>query len=432
METSFWRCATNILFSRDTLWVLGGNGLGQGLGLITMVLLSNGLGPAAYGRLALALGVMWIAAEITDLGMTVTSIRFGALYLKRVERNAQVLFRATFRVKIVAILIVSGAGWFMARTLSAFFFREPGLYGLFRAALVGAVGLSLWLYLTSYLQANQRFARNALFTILMSGIRLAIVILLVRRSMLTMMSGAWAYALSPFVVFLCGLWTLRPALSESGRPDRETYRSLLGFGRWVLVVLVSDMVYDRLDILMLSRMRGSYAVGLYAAAKRLALVLPMITSSVVTALLPKVSRFKEDREYAAYLRNALGLVKIWAPLTGGLLWFSRGLFQWVYRTDYAEGLGIFRLLIVILSLNFIIHPIALLLYARNRPNIRALVHVAQVMLNFIGNWFLIPRYGAEGAACASLVSTLGGGALILLWAQRGVPKGRAPSAAEQK
>jgi len=235
---------------------------------------------------------------------------------------------------------------------------------------------------------------------------------------MTLMRGAWIYALSPLAAFLFGLWMLRPVFSVDRRPERGIYRSLFGFGRWVLVVLGADMVYDRLDILMLSRMKGEYTVGLYAAAKRLAMILPMIAGSLVTVLLPRVSQFEEDHEYTVYFRNALRLVKIWAPLTAGLLGLSGGLFRWVYRTDYAEGLGVFRWLIVILSLNLLIQPIGLLLYARNRPKVQAFIRIVQLTLNIVGNGLLIPRYGAEGAALATLCSTLGGGVLTLVWVGR--------------
>jgi len=396
-----------------------------------MVMLTNGLGPAAYGRLALMLAAMWIAAEITDLGMTVTSIRFGARQLKYSERDARVLFRAAFHVKLAAILLVLGIGTVAARTLSAFFFRDPGAHVLFRAALVGAAGLSLWLYLTSYLQARRRFMHNALLNVLMGGIRLAVVALLIRYGALTLMRGVWVYALSPFAVVLCGLWTLWSVVSGDGRPERGTYRSLLGFGRWVIVVLGADMVYDRLDILMLSRMKGEYVVGLYAAAKRLALILPMIAGSLVTVLLPRVSQLEEESEYAAYFRNALRLIKIWAPLTACLLGLSGGLFRWVYRTDYAEGLGVFRWLIAILSLNLVIQPIGLLFYARNRPNVQAFIRIVQLTLNVVGNGLLIPRYGAEGAALATLGSTVGGGVLTLMWAGRRSSGTQAVSAAKE-
>jgi len=113
-------------FSTDTLWVLGGNGVSQGLGLIAAVMLTNDLGPAAYGRLALTLATMWIAAEVADVGMTVTAIRFGARRLKYSERDAHLLFRAAFHVKLAAIFIVLVIGMAAARTLSAFFFRDPG------------------------------------------------------------------------------------------------------------------------------------------------------------------------------------------------------------------------------------------------------------------------------------------------------------------
>jgi len=380
------------------------------MGFAAMILLANALGPSEYGRFSWAVAWMWIAAELSDGGVTTTSIRLSAPYFRDEIHRAHALFKGALwiRIGIAGCLLTAGA-------VVSRFALPPAVRMVFWIGFLGAIGLSLWLFVSSYLQARQWFHKNALLNGTTHFLKLVGIVGLVLLGKMALWSSLSVYALAPFLGVGIGLgWMPLRALWRQPS-DTGTLREFVHFSKWVLLVLLCDVLYERLDILMLSHLRGPWDVGIYAAAKRLSLLAPILSGSLVTAFLPKASALMGIGELHLYVRRVWSVAGLCLVPMGLLLLVSAPLVHMNYTSDYGPSLPVFKILLGAFSLTLWIYPMGLLMYALHRPQMMALVHGVQLVVNFVGNLFLIPLYGSKGAAMATLASTLTLGGLVAGW-----------------
>jgi len=177
---------------------------------------------------------------------------------------------------------------------------------------------------------------------------------------------------------------------------------------WPLILNgLAIVIYTRTDQVMLTVLRGDYENGIFAAAQRLSEVLYFLPVAAVTAATPALHRsFQNDRaEYDQRLLrlfSMLAWVGLIAAVTVSVLsgWITTTLFGAPFR---ASG--------PVLALHVWAAPAVFLavaqshwFVARGRQRDLMVRTLFGAVSNVALNAVLIPRYGAPGAAVASLVS----------------------------
>ncbi|MCM0081364.1 flippase [Geomonas sp. Red32] len=189
--------------------------------------------------------------------------------------------------------------------------------------------------------------------------------------------------------------------------DRKLARRLLKESWPMMFSGLAVMIYMRIDQIMLGQMLGDREVGIYSAAVRLSEVWYFVPTSAVTSAFPVIVGKKRDGG-AAYLDSLqtlydsmalLGvavslLVMLVSPLVVSLLYGSR----------YAEAAGVLSLHVwsgIFVSLGV---ASGSWLAAENLPNFSMYRTLFGGVVNVVLNVFLIPRYGAMGAAYSTLIA----------------------------
>ena len=120
-------------------------------------------------------------------------------------------------------------------------------------------------------------------------------------------------------------------------------------------------------------------------------------------LLPKFSGVSSKEQLRKYTVKSL---KFTAPIIFPLIILlvaSKPIILWLYGVEYLSSVVIFKVLICAFAISVIINPISLAIYSLNKPEVVAYLNIVQLILNFLGNIFLIPLYGAVGAASVTLL-----------------------------
>lgn len=100
---------------------------------------------------------------------------------------------------------------------------------------------------------------------------LAVVITLYNGSLsLIFLAGTAAYALSAFIMYI----STRPPLLV--RPSRQDIASVFDFGKWSILQMISNNVYNSADVILLGLLVTSTAVGFYESSNSLAALMYVI------------------------------------------------------------------------------------------------------------------------------------------------------------
>lgn len=220
---------------------------------------------------------------------------------------------------------------------------------------------------------------------------------------------AWVTVAESFLAV--GLLAIRARRAGMRAPwsgfRRETAASLLRESWPLLVSGFAIVLYMRLDMVMLRGLAGEHAVGIYAAATRFTESWYFLPGAIAMSVLPALLRAREQsaplyrRRLQAMFDGCAGLAYLIAvPLTCGASW----LIHLAYGPAYAEAAPVLAL--HIWSLVFIFLGVARGQHLVNEGYNRfyLLATTAGLMVNVLLNWLLIPRYGAWGAACATLLA----------------------------
>lgn len=169
-------------------------------------------------------------------------------------------------------------------------------------------------------------------------------------------------------------------------------------------------IYSKVDITMLGLMTTDSDVGLYSNANRLADMLACTCSAVTGILLPRLSYYYEndrDQFLALVATGTKVLAFLAIPLATGVFILAPQGVHLVFGPAFISSgstLRIFAFLIPIRILgDLLCYRMALCTGNEKR---RLPVYVAAVVVNIILNFLFIPRWRSDGAALASVLSSL--------------------------
>lgn len=176
---------------------------------------------------------------------------------------------------------------------------------------------------------------------------------------------------------------------------------------------VMSEIYFNVDSVMLSKISGIKAVGSYNAAYRLVFVSLLLANGLSMAAYPYFAKmWNEDRFKVHSVFNLifklLFLVSI--PVSFIAAFFANDIIVFIFGGKFYESGGILQILIWTLIPLYLYHITGRALEAIGEQRFVARTMVVSVISNIMLNAFLIPAFGAKGAAIATLVTT----SLILL------------------
>lgn len=174
----------------------------------------------------------------------------------------------------------------------------------------------------------------------------------------------------------------------------------------LLFVLMS--LYNRTDSVMLERLLpdGADQTGLYAKAFRLLDAFNMFAMLFAVLLLPIFSRMIKEKKATGNL-SALAYKLISAiAIVGSVVCFvfAEPLMELLYKTNVDQVVPIFRVLVLSFLAMSTTYIFGTLLTAGNFLKQLNIMALGGAFLNIGLNFWLIPRYGAWGAAIASVIT----------------------------
>jgi len=219
-----------------------------------------------------------------------------------------------------------------------------------------------------------------------------------------------AYAAAKGVTLLLALALLGTLQARPGGGfDRELLVRLLR-GSWpFFITSLFVMLYARLDIVMLSFMRGEKEVGYYNAAYKVMEGLGLLSASFVAAVYPVLARlFVDDRNRLLLVfRRAFRLLLAFVlPAATGLAVTAPDLMPALFGAEFQTAAWALMILVWGQALDSINPLLAQTLRATDRERSVAAITGLGALFNFLANLALIPPFGLYGAAAATVASFL--------------------------
>jgi O-antigen/teichoic acid export membrane protein len=381
-------------------WMFADRVVRIGLGLIVSVWLARYLGSENFGLFSYAIALVAIGGAIATLGLD--SVVVKELLMKPEDRDLILGTAVTLQFigGMLTYLVIIGLIQYLKTDnhILILIIAILGPLNLFKASEV----VKYW-YESQLLSKVTIRAENAVF-ILFASIKGGLIFF-----EFDLVSIAIAVLLESVVVavVLIVIYRYQGGVLSPSRFSKTRALKLLNDSWPLMVSSIAVMVYLRIDVVMLESYLGASTVGNYSVATRISEVWYFIPGVITASVFPSIVAAKKD-SHALYSLHFVKLLSL-------LFWVSLGIAaitslssEWIVSTVFGQRYlpAASILSIIAWSTVFVFVGVAsgrwflvenlqrLLLY---RTVIGAIINVA---LNVI----LIPRYGAIGAALATLAS----------------------------
>jgi polysaccharide transporter, PST family len=381
-------------------WLFVDKFLRMGAGLFVGAWIARYLGPDQFGLLSFSFAFAALFGAFATLGLDGIVVRE---LVKNAERQNE-LMGSAFVLKLVggaitvstcflAILLMHGREglmlWLVGLSAAAFIFQSVNVIDFYFQARVQS--------------RNTVIAANGAF-ILITLVKIFLVL-----TAAPLIAFAWA-ALGEAALtaaFLVVAYRVNHHSMRGWRYDGLVARELLRDSWPLLLSSLAALLYLRLDVVMLQQMVGDREVGIYAAATRISEVwyfLPMVVTASVSPSIIKCygtdpdlyrSRLQRLYFYMTWMAIALSLP---ISLTSG--WIVRLLYGVQFK-QAGPVLAVHLWASVAVFLGVASSQYLLIEQLQKISFYRTLIGL---ICNIVLNLVLIPRFGAMGAAIATVVS----------------------------
>lgn len=208
-----------------------------------------------------------------------------------------------------------------------------------------------------------------------------------------------------------------PAINVDWKLWKIMLKEALPF--WLTSVFV--IIYFRIDMVMLSVMKGDDVVGWYAASYRLIDGLSVIPSIIMTTMYPVFSKLHINSKNSlsfAFEKSLNFLVIVAIPIGIGTTLLAEKIIILIYGTEYNPSVIALRILIWASVLSFINWAPATLLNSINKQRALMIFTCIGAIVNICLNYLLIPVITYKGAAIATVIAELIVGLLMLYEIQK--------------
>lgn len=413
-----WKLLSGMkVLSQQTALVFAGKMTGASLGFAMSLIVARWMGPEEFGLFSLFIVILILGNDVLGDGLNPGVVRYYAMHsptnpLKASEvlTNALAL-RLLLGVPVVLLGLAVGAQ-LAEKTFHGQAYVSPVLLGV-----VGSLGAALWSFNLSVWQAREAFGTYGMMVALVNLVRILSLPALMFAGYVTLNMIMGLHVLAFYLCALSGLWMLRGHLAGM-RVNGQMLRELFRFSKWPAMASLCFLLQVNLGVPVLNYVADSREAGLYGAGSSLLMGVDFLTVSLLTTLLPKVSQLTSLDQCRVYVQRSFPLYLVIAAAILPLLFFARPLVLGLFGPAYEGTIPVFQVLFVGTLGTLVTHPLYLVLYTMNRPQLHTLSGVVALVGWVLMGLWLIPKYGAVGAAWTTLFSRLVQSMMIILILRR--------------
>jgi len=261
----------------------------------------------------------------------------------------------------------------------------------------------------SIFQAFEKMYYDSIIKVLRMVILVALVYYAIKNSMGLVISSL-IFPLTEIVILLIAsaiVYTKFTRMSFSF--DYKFSKVLLKKSSLFCLTIGFAGIYIYIDSVMLSKIRSTTEVGIYAAAANIIIALIFIPMMYGNAIYPVISRFfitSKSSIKSAYGRSFKYMLILGLPISAGLYILSDKIILILYGSQYIASVAALSILSWYLFLRFLNVVSGFTLSSINKQSSRVLSQGIAVLINVILNLIFIPLYGFIGAAIATVITEI--------------------------
>lgn len=391
----------------SSIWLISEKILSMGLVLFITIILARHLGPKSFGELNYLIAFVSLLSPFAAMGLN--SIVTRELVLR--PHDSELILGSSLSIRVIGVVTASLLAWGISP-----YYLDDGQIPLLCVLLIANVFTSLLVF-DYWLQAHvaNHYAVKVRFIVLLTLTITRLIAVYYDASIDVFIYIAGAELTLVGLSFLF-VYRIRGAKLSSLKFKWREASNLLKQSWWLMLSGIAAVIYLKVDQIMLGLLSSAEQVGIYSVASRLSEAWYFFPAAIVASFFPKllIVKGKSSLDYNRYLQKLNDFLFLFALIVAvTILFVGEHIVILLFTDSYRESAPI---LVVHIWAGVFIFMRALLskwLIAENLLRFSLVSQLAGAVINVFANWFLIPEYGALGAAYATVVSYAVASYLIL-------------------
>ena len=375
---------------------------GGGFMVLFTTLAARLLGPDAWGIASVVLVLFIFAVDVINLSIGTTLIRHLG---KHDGSKSSGLMREGLRSMLKIGGWTSLAAVLASGPIAFFLLNDSRLFLPLMTVSMLMIGVLIFGFVGNVLQAQRRFLFRSVLTTLTSALRVVVLLAFIGIGFKTIEAIVLAFVLPPFLTGLYGLGQLKwsKTIPDIAFEDRVSFH---GQKHWMFLFFFLVALLSRIDTLFLFRFSTSGETGIYQAAQRMLVYVLDGAGVVSTVFSPFFAKARKRAEIVSVLRQIFPVVLIGAIGLVIVIPFVGAIARLLYGEAFA---GIEPVVTVLTIATFIggmltLPFVTLLLYRVGAARFMALQAGVVTLTAVVLLFFLIPLFGALGAAITAVMT----------------------------
>lgn len=383
------------------------------IGYLTRMVLARSLTPAEYGLFYAVFTFVIFFLFFRDLGLGAALVKYASEWraLKKFnEIKTAIAF--VFLVQLGSSIVIGTIFFFLSDYLSQHYFKDPQAAAILKILIFYLFFSILFIITKQIFQSFQKMFLYATVEFMKNMVVLASVVLFLMLGF-NALAPAFAFAFVGVVLFILYFPHLLKISNLSKYRMTEfspISKKLIGFGIPVLVTDVGAQIIGYIDTLILTHYRSLAEVGIYNVVLPSALMLVFFSKSVAAVAFPLVSELWAKNEKKK-LAQGIGLVLKYSyifllPVISTGIVFSSFFISFFFGDEYASGSVALQILLLGVFVYIATSANNSSLSGIGKPKIVTGIILFAAAINTVLNLLLVPRFGINGSAFATMISYL--------------------------
>jgi len=368
-------------------------------GMILFIFIARFLGDVEFGKFSFAQSFTGILVIFADVGLSSFTIR-------EVARDRELASKYLGNVALIKLLLSGITFTLIILIINLMDYPKDTTFIVYLFG-ISTILNSFSMFFRSIFKAFERMEYEAYLNITRSAIKTSTGLLLIFYGY-GLIEVVYVFVFAEIInLFLSLFVTVKRFAKPTVEIDFKLWRHLISGALPFCMTLVVGMLYLRIDVVMLSVMKGDAAVGWYNAACTIVYGLVFIPNILSSAVFPVMSRLFTSstdalkvmiEKFAKYsFITALPILIILIVLADEFITI-------IYGNEFINSIITLQILSVYLSMRFVNHATGFTLSSTNKEHLRAFSAAIAAGSNIILNLFLIPKYSYVGAAVATVLT----------------------------
>jgi len=386
-------------------------------GYLYVVLTQSLLGIQGYGMLSLVMSFQWILILIAVAGLPPAIAKYVSEYLAKNDKfMVKQVIKTSFKIMLTMSLIFTAVFYFLATPLANLFHGGPEVAILFQAvSFIAPFSVILGLFrgvFQGYQRMTDIMVTRAVEQIFM--ISMAVVFILAGFYVIGTLIGFGIASVSALLIFKFYIWDGLKDVEKPIIPINESKlaKKLLIFSSPIIITGLAELTLFQTGNFIIPLFMNFSALGYYNIASPIARLPLIISSSVAVALLPAASEalaLNSGNLVKRYIIHSYRyLLIVLLPLCAVVIILGQPIMHLLFpRAPLAYSFAGTALSILVIGMAFFsVYGIsASVLQAAGKPYPAMFFLAIGTATNLILTVILVPMYGLNGAAIATMLAS---------------------------